>query len=122
MAKRNIFGLTYDSKTGKVTFENGEKPSVGADFTFEDIGNPLQFATQETGEKLVEILADHFGPKIKFTLELKKSAFTPDQYAIRAERDGIHETLIAGLVANSIIRNGGLSSIQAELKYLGLLF
>ncbi len=70
MAKQNIFGLVFDTKTGKVTFDDGEIPAVGGDFTFEDHPgyNPLQYATDKTGEKIVATLTSALPAGIEYSL------------------------------------------------------
>jgi hypothetical protein len=126
MAKRNIFGLIYDERTGKVTYEDGEVPAVGANFTFENHAgyNPLQFATDKTAAELVEILAANF-PQIEFAATKTKPegpVAPPAANQIRASRNGISESFNAGLIANSLIRNGNLISVRAEFKAAGLLY
>lgn len=128
MAKRNLFGLIYDDKTGKVTYDDGEIPSIGGDFTFEfhEGYNPLQFATDKTGEKLLELLKAHFGSSV-INFSLAKTAVSgpvapPAALQVVAERNGISESFNAGLIANSLIRTGSFSSFRFDLKVAGILF
>lgn len=125
MVKRNLFGLEYDETTGKVTID-GEPPAVGADFAFENHPgyNPLQYATYETTEKLVDILSAKFRG-VKFTAittEIFGPLYVPPQNLILAERHGLEETFNAGLIANSLIRTGSFESFRQDLKIAGLLF
>lgn len=127
MAKRNIFGLIFDSETGKVTLDDGTPPAVGADFTFEDVPghNPLQYATEETGKKLIEAIKPAVAPDIFIALRKTENhgpIAPPAQTQIYFVRWGITAEFNAGLVANSIIRSGSLNSILAELKSAGILF
>ena len=126
MAKKNIFGLIYDDKTGKVTYDDGEAPAVGADFTFENQEgvNPLQYATQKTAEKLVEILKVELPKDIKYTIARLTyvQSLTIPPISITVERNGIKEQFSAGLIANSLIRSGSLESFKHDLKIAGILF
>jgi len=127
MAKLNIFGLQFDTKSGKVTFEDGEIPAVGGDFTFEfnDGYNPFQYATDKTGEKVVEILTKSLPAFTKFTLFRTKNEGPiqpPPALQIRVAQNGIFGEFNVGLIANSLIRSGSLESFKAELKSAGILF
>ena len=126
MAKRNIFGLIYDDKTGKVTYEDGEVPTVGGDFTFENQENvnPLQYATQKTAEKIVEILKAELPKDFKYTISrlVYEQSLTIPPLNLTIERNGIKESFSPGLIANSLIRTGSLASFKQDLKNAGLLF
>ena len=126
MSKKIIFGLIYDDKTGKVTYYDGEAPAVGADFTFENQEgvNPLQYATQKTAEKLVEILKVELPKDIKYTIARLTyvQSLTIPPISITVERNGIKEQFSAGLIANSLIRSGSLESFKHDLKIAGILF
>ncbi len=125
MAKQNVHGLIFDSKTGKITLPDGEKPAIGADFTFEyhPNWNPLQYATEETTDKLVDLLRNNF-TDVKFSKDLLSypTPIPPPGWMITAERYGIAEAFNAGMVANSLIRSGSLAGFRAELKTAGILF
>lgn len=127
MAKRNIFGLIYDSKTQKVTLDDGQEPLVGADFTFEDHEgyNPLQHATEETGQKILQALKKVVPPDVDLYLRrppVEGPIAPPPQLQVFVVRWGISAEFNAGLIANSIIRSGSLNSVLAELKTAGILF
>lgn len=127
MAKINIYGLLFDEKTGKVTYDDGEVPAVGGDFTFEATPgyNPLQYATDKTGDKIVEILKAALPAGISFKLTKTKSegpVQPPAQLQVCVERYGITAELNVGLIANSLIRSGSLNAVKADLKTAGLLF
>lgn len=126
MAKRNIFGLIYDDKTGRVTYDDGEIPAVGGDFTFEQpedftgqLENPLQFATSKTGEKIVAILTESLPKDCKIKTFLYGD---PPALMVGIERNGIRGEFNVGLIANSLIRSGSLNSFKQDLKIAGLLF
>ena len=127
MAKRNIFGLIFDSETGKVTLDDGTPPPVGAEFTFEDVPgyNPLQYATEATAKKLVDAIRPAVPADV--VIAVHKTDPTgpvapPAQTQLLFYRWGIQTGLNAGLIANSIIRSGSLNSVLAELKAAGILF
>jgi hypothetical protein len=127
MAKQNIFGLLFDPKTGKVTFEDGEIPAVGGDFTFEEHNgyNPLQYATEKTCEKLIVLLKSYFGAQYTYETietEVTGAIAPPVQKLIRISKNGIFGDFNAGLIANSIIRSGSLNSLSAAMKSSGLSF
>ena len=126
MAKRNIFGLIYDDRTGKVTYEDGEVPPVGGDFTFENQENvnTLQYATQKTAEKIVEILKAELPKDFKYTIArlVYEQSLTIPPLNLTIERNGIKESFSLGLIANSLIRTGSLTSFKQDLKNAGLLF
>lgn len=121
--KRVIFGLVFDPATGRVEYEDGGDQNW--DFTFENYTtfNPLQFATEYTTKRLVEIISPAF-PQIKFkpVLISHVGPWLPPAWHLEAERDGIKEQFRAGLIANSIIRRNNLDSFKDELKMAGLLF
>lgn len=122
MAKQNIFGLILDTKTGKVTLEDGTAPTFGAGFTFEpqEGRNPLQYATEKTAKEIAASLSELF-PKVTFVAFLDEDQDPPKQM-IKATSFGISELFCAGLVANAAIRRGDFSFIKDELKTAGLLF
>lgn len=127
MAKKNIFGLIYDDKTLKVTYDDGEVPVVGGDFTFENHEgyNPLQYATDKTGEKVISILKANLPEDVG--LKLSRTVVTgpiapPPQLVVEVSRNGISETFNVGLIANSLIRSGSLASFKQDLKVAGILF
>lgn len=126
MAKRNIFGLIYDDKTGKVTLDDGEAPAVGADFTFENPEgvNPLQYATQKTAEKIVEILKSELPPDITYSIArlTYEQSLTIPPIQLTVKRNGITADFSAGLIANSLIRTGSLASFKHDLKVAGILY
>lgn len=127
MAKINIFGLLFDTKTGKVTYDDGEVPAVGGDFTFENHEgyNPLQYATDATATKLVALLKTDLPADCKFFIERTKvegPIAPPPQIVISIWRNGISESFNAGLIANSLIRSGSLISFKQDLKTAGILF
>ncbi len=126
MAKQNIFGLLYDPKTGKVTYEDGEIPAIGGDFTFENHPgyNPLQYATDKTGTLIVAILDGALPAGIDFDLfrtEVEGPIQPPPQLQVRISNQGIFGDFNVGLIANSIIRQQSLVSVKAELKAAGIL-
>lgn len=125
--KRNIFGLLFNPKTGKVTFEDGEVPTVGADFTFEDHEgyNPLQYATEKTAEAVADLLKKAFPSDVSVKTAKTKPegpVQPPASWQIEVSRFGISESFNAGLIANSLIRSGSLNSFKADLKTAGILF
>jgi len=125
--KRNIFGLLYNPKTGKVTFEDGEAPAVGADFTFEDHEgyNPLQYATEKTADAIVDVLKKALPSDISFKAVKTKPegpVQPPASWQIEVSRFGISESFNAGLIANSLIRTGHLDALKVDLKTAGILF
>ncbi len=126
MAKRNIFGLLFDDRTGKVTYDDGEVPAVGGDFTFENLEgtNPLQYSTQKTAEKIVEILTAALPSDIKYEVfrPVYTQSLTIPPIQIKISRNGISETFSAGLIANSLIRTGSLASFRQDLKIAGIVF
>lgn len=126
MAKRNIFGLIYDDKTGKVTDEDGNAPAIGADFTFENQEgvNPLQYATQKTAEKIISILKAELPKDIEYQAErlVYEQSLTIPPINITLSRNGIKASFSAGLIANSLIRSGSLRSFKQDLQIAGILF
>lgn len=126
MALINIFGLLLNEETGKVTFDDGAVPAVGGDFTFEVNGyNPLQYATDQTGEQVISILRAHLPRYLKFTLERTRGEGhlqPPPQLQVIVEANGIKRSYNAGLIANSLIRTASLWSFTEELRASGLLF
>ncbi len=125
MAKVNIFGLLFDTVTKTFTNSDGEPLVLGGDWTFEDFlgHNPLQFATAETAERIVEILKTSLPAGIEYEIqETKVGWLGRPQRIIKVSRYGLSEHLNAGLVANSIIRSGSLEGVKADLKLAGILF
>ena len=127
MAKQNIFGLLFDTKTGKVTYDDGEIPAVGKDFTFEDHPgyNPLQYATDKTGALIVQTLKESLPAGIEFELfrtKVEGPIQPPPQLQVKISQNGIFGEFNVGLIANSLIRSGSLTSLKAELKSAGILF
>jgi len=126
MAKRNIFGLIFDDRSGKVTYDDGEIPFLGCDFTFESttdiVGqpvNPLQYATDKTGEKIIAILKATLPGDVTYKLS---RIGDPAALHVTIQRNGIGETFNVGLIANSLIRQGSINSFKYELKSAGILF
>ena len=127
MAKLNIFGLLFDTKTGKVTYEDGEIPPGSDSLTFEyhEGYNPLQYATDAAGEKIVDVLKFSLPTDIKYTLYhtgVIGPIHPPPQLLVGVDRNGISAEFNVGLIANSLIRSGSLASFKAELKSAGILF
>lgn len=127
MAKLNIFGLVYDTETKTVTYSDGAVPPVGGDFTFENYDgyNCLQYATEDTGKKIIAILKQALPPGFEFELfktEVYGPIQPPRQLQLRVTRNGIIGEFNVGLIANSILRSGSIGSFRAELKYYGLGF
>lgn len=128
MAKRNLFGLIYDTETRKLSYEDSTEPlPIGNDWQFEDHGegyNPLQYATDFTGEKVIAFMRIHFGPGLNFRLYRPEYAFypLPKPLHVEVESNGIKESFNVGLIANSLIRSGSFASLRSSMKTAGLLF
>tara|TARA_R110000868_G_scaffold153995_2_gene379985 strand:+ start:764 stop:1144 length:381 start_codon:yes stop_codon:yes gene_type:complete len=125
MAQKNIFGLFYDDRKGTVCFEDGEVPPVGGDFTFESpkdfsgqSAGPLQFATDETADKLIALLKVILPTDTKIR---RVRGGDPPANFLDFERAGIKGSFNAGLIANSLIRSGSFRNFFQDLKIAGIL-
>ena len=127
MAKRNLFGLIYDTETRRLSYEDSDEPlPVGNDFQFEDHPgyNPLQYATDPTGQKVVAGMKVAFGDFISYRLyrPVYEGLLIPSPLMVEVESNGIKESFNVGLIANSLIRSGSFASLRASMKTAGLLF
>jgi len=125
----NIWGYSYDPATGTInneqgtlqpyTFMNVAVLGTGGGMAF---ANPINFATRETAEKVLAYL-QALAPGIE--LKLHESVWAAGPYARSAAEYGIETpsgtVMNAGLVANTIMRGGGLapSMLRAELAMYG---
>lgn len=111
---REIFGLYFDSATGKVFDENGN--DMG--FTFENRDNPFQFATQETAEKVLSLVRS-WVPGASFEVASMKLLPAGGYYwsprMIRAKSGDMQAEFNAGLLANAVIRTGPFMAKQSFL-------
>lgn len=134
------FGVYFDPETGLTYTEDGEPTN----FTFEaarwtgpfDLHlawprlNPLSFATRETAEKVLKFVQATIPPLSLTTAEIDESQRVTGPFTrtverhIRVTSGGKAESFSAGMIANSIIRNGeegARRSFRAELQLAGLL-
>lgn len=138
---RDLNGLFFDAATGKVYKEDG----TYSGFTFEHptwtgpfgiaipwpFLNPLSFATVETAKKIREIVEiwlvtmpiNHVGWKVTVEEQKVTGPFTRTlERQIVIEKFGVSELHSAGMLANSIIRQGeevAKRQFLAELRAAG---
>jgi hypothetical protein len=132
----NYHGVYFDPATGKTYTEDGAETG----FTFERARwsgpfglhllwpwlNPIGFATHATGVKILEF-ARALMPKLSVVLDEEKKDLGPFTRTVERQivvSDGFkQESFNAGLLANSIIRNGHKSAgvrFLAEVRLAGM--
>lgn len=135
----NYYGIYFDPSTGRSYREDG----TDTGFTFEAARwtgpfglhltwpwlNPFSFATEETAKKILA-WARAFAPRgITITLDDSQNIVGPFTRTIErrliVSDGGKEEQYSAGMLANSIIRNGeqyAANSFKAEWRTAGLRF
>lgn len=136
---KEYYGIFFDPATGKTYREDG----TDTGFTFEAARwtgpfglhltwpwlNPLSFATDETARKILAWARSIAPKELTVTLDDQQNIVGPFTRTIErrlvVSDGGKEEQYSAGLLANSIIRNGeqlAANSFKAEWRSAGLRF